>query len=298
MASAELTGLVQELRANGPDLSAPPAELRAAFEAMLADIPFAEDLSSQAIELGGIPGLRFGSPQERKGKVLLYLHGGAYVIGSARGYRSLAAELGRAAGATTYAIDYRLAPENPIPAAIDDAVAAYRALLGQGHAPSDIVIAGDSAGGGLTLAMLVALRDAGMPLPAAALLISPWADLSCTAASLVSKSQEDPALTARGLRDSAQLYLNGADVRDPRASPVFARLDGLPPLLVQVGTAEILFDDAIAVARVAGHAGTQVQLAIWPEMIHVWHAFAFMLPEGRAAIEEAGAFLRRQLSGK
>ena len=298
MASAQLTELVAGLRANGPDLAAPPAELRVAFEAMLADIPFAGDLTSGAIELGGVPGLRLASPQGRKSRALLYLHGGAYVIGSARAYRSLAAELGRAAGAITYAIDYRLAPEHPMPAAIDDALAAYRALLAQGLAPSDIVIAGDSAGGGLTLALLVALRDAGIALPAAALLISPWADLGCTAASLVSKAQEDPALSAAGLRDTARLYLNGADARDPRASPVFARLAGLPPLLVQVGTAEILFDDAIAVARAAGHAGNPVRLAIWPEMIHVWHAFAFMLPEGRAAIEEAGVFLQRHLAGQ
>ncbi|OJY68151.1 MAG: hypothetical protein BGP16_14890 [Sphingobium sp. 66-54] len=294
MASAELAGLIEGLRANGPDLTAPPEEVRAAFEAMLATIPFAEDLSSEPVDLGGVTGFRFASPHAAA-DALLYLHGGAYVIGSATSYRSLAAELGRACGATTYAIDYRLAPEHPFPAAIEDAAAAYRGLLARGIAPERIVIAGDSAGGGLALALLTALRDAGDALPAAALLISPWADLSCSAGTITSKTAEDPTLTADGLRVNAALYLNGADPRAPAASPVFADFKGLPPLLVQVGSAEILLDDAVAVARAAGHAGVAVQLAIWPEMIHVWHAFAFMLPEGRAAIAQAGAFLAGHL---
>lgn len=295
MASAELAGLIEGLRANGPDLAAPPEELRPAFEAMLATIPFADDLTSEPVELGGVAGFRFASPQAAADSALLYLHGGAYVIGSATGYRSLAAELGRACGATTYAIDYRLAPEHPFPAAIEDAVAAYRALLARGIAPERIVIAGDSAGGGLALAVLIALRDAGDALPAAALFISPWADLSCTAGTITSKAAEDPTLTAEGLRVNAALYLNGADPRMPAASPIFADLKGLPPLLVQIGSAEILLDDAVAVARAAGHAGVAVQLAVWPEMIHVWHAFAFMLPEGSAAMAQAGAFLAGHL---
>ena len=295
MASPELAGLIEGLRANGPDLTAPPPQVRAAFEEMLAAVPFSDDLSCDAIDLGGIPGLRMASPDAEPATALLYLHGGAYVIGSARAYRSLAAELARAAGAVAYSIDYRLAPEHPMPAAIEDAAAAYRALLAEGFDASRIVIAGDSAGGGLTLATLLALRDAGDPLPAAALLLSPWADLTGEAATLLGKAQEDPALTADGLSAMAGLYLANADPRDPRASPAFADLAGLPPLLIQVGTAEILLDDAIAVARAAGLAGVEARLAIWADMIHVWHAFAFMLPEGRAAIEEAGEFLRRHL---
>jgi len=295
MPSAELSGLVEGLRANGPNLAGPPIEVRAEFEEMLATIPFADDLTSEAISLGGVPGFRFTSPQAAADKILLYLHGGAYVVGSATGYRSLAAELGRATGATSYAIDYRLAPEHPYPAAVDDAVTAYRALLAQGVPAHQIVIAGDSAGGGLTLAMLIRLRDAGDALPAAALLISPWADLGCTAASLTSKAAQDPSLTPEGLRATAALYLNGADARTPAASPIFGDLSGLPPLLVQVGTAEILLDDAIAVARVAGQHDVAVDLAIWPHMVHVWHAFAFMLPEGQAAITQAGTFLAQHL---
>ena len=296
MASPELAGLIEGLRANSLDLTVPPAEARSAFEAMLADIPFADDLHSEPMVLDGVPGLRIASPQSDAALALLYLHGGGYVIGSASGYRSLAAELGRAAGAVTYAIDYRLAPEHRFPAAIDDSVTAYRALLAQGIAPSRIVLAGDSAGGGLTLAVLLALRDAGLPMPASALLISPWADLTGSADTLASKAPEDPALTADGLHVSAERYLATADPRDPRASPIFADLKGLPPLFVQVGTAEILLDDAVAIARAAGMAGVELQLSIWPDMIHVWHAFAFMLPEGRNAIDEAGRFLARQLA--
>jgi acetyl esterase/lipase len=296
MPSAELSGLVEGLRANGPDLTGSPVDVRAAFEAMLATIPFAGDLTSEAVSLGGVPGLRFASPQAAANKALLYLHGGAYVIGSATGYRSLSAELGRAAGAISYAIDYRLAPEHPYPAAIDDAVTAYRALLAQGIPADQIVIVGDSAGGGLTLATLMRLRDAGDALPAAALLISPWADLGCTAESLTAKAVQDPSLTLEGLRATAALYLNGTDARTPAASPVFGDLHGLPPLLIQVGTAEILLDDAIAVTRRAGQHDVAVDLSIWPHMVHVWHAFAFMLPEGQAAVAQAGAFLARHLS--
>lgn len=296
MASAELAGLIEGLRANGPDLSAPPQKVRADFEAMLAGIPFADDLISTPIQLGRVPGLRLSAPDVPSETVMLYLHGGAYVIGSAQGYRSLAAELGRAANATCYAIDYRLAPEHPFPAAIEDVLSAYEALLARGISSSNIVFAGDSAGAGLALAALAAVRDENIPVPAAALLISPWADLTCSSASLSQKAADDPSLTAAGLRAMANIYLGGAAPDHVRASPAFANLTGLPPLLIQVGTSEILLDDALAVASRAAHAGVDVSLRVWPEMIHVWHAFAFMLPEGRAAIAEAGAFLQKHLA--
>jgi acetyl esterase/lipase len=263
---------------------------------MLSTIPFAEDLTTSPVQLGSISGLYFTGPDSHSDTALLYLHGGAYVIGSAQGYRSLAAELGRAAGASCYAIDYRLAPEHPFPAAVEDAVEAYKAMLLGGLSPAKIAIAGDSAGGGLALAALIALRDQGLPMPAAALLISPWADLTCTAVSLTKKADEDPSLTAAGLRATADLYLAGASANDPRASPIFADLAGLPPILIQVGTSEILLDDALKVSKRAALSGVDTHLRVWPEMIHVWHAFAFMLPEGRAAISEAGAFLQTHLA--
>lgn len=295
MASAELQTLIAGLRENGPDLTAPPGEVRESFEALLATIPVAEDLSFEADALGGVPGLRASAPGADADAALLYLHGGAYVIGSATGYRALAGELGRAAGAVAHPVDYRLAPEHRYPAAVDDAVAAYRALLDRGLAPGRIALAGDSAGAGLALATLVALRDAGDPLPAAALLISPWADLRCEAESLTAKAAEDPSLTAEGLRAMAAIYLGDADPGAPLASPAAADLAGLPPLLVQVGSAEILLDDTIAVARAAGIAGAEARLEIWPEMIHVWHAFGFMLPEGREAVAVAGRWLAERI---
>jgi acetyl esterase/lipase len=298
LADDELSQLIAGLRAGGPDLGAPPEESRPAFEALLATLPVADDIRFTPETLGGVPGLRAETDGMATDAALLYLHGGAFVVGSAQGYRGLAAELGRAGGLTTHAIDYRLAPEHPFPAAIDDAVAAYRALLDQGIAPGRIAIAGDSAGGGLTLSTLVSLREAGLPLPACGLLLSPWADLACEGASITGKAAQDPSLTEAGLRATAAYYLNGADPRTPLASPIHADLSGLPPLLIQVGSAEILLDDAVRVAAAVGAADGAVRLAIWPEMVHVWQAFAFMLGAGRAAIAEAGAFLSSHTGGR
>ncbi|WP_404712542.1 alpha/beta hydrolase [Sphingomonas sp. MMS24-J13] len=291
MASAELEQLVAGLRAGGPDLGAPPAEARAAFEALLAGIPVAPDVAFEPLSLGGVPAMRAVTPGAAGDAALLYMHGGGFVVGSAQGYRGLAAELARAAGLTAFSIDYRLAPENPFPAAVDDAVAAYADLLARGFAPGRIVLAGDSAGGGLTLSALVAIRDRGLPLPAAGFLLSPWTDLACEGASLVTKAAEDPALKADALRICAARYLGDADARTPLASPLHADLADLPPLLIQVGSAEILLDDAVRTAAAAGAAAVSVRLEIWPEMVHVFQAFAFMLPEGREAIATAGAFM-------
>lgn len=296
MSDQELDVLLESLRTGGPDLTQPPPQARAAFEAMMADMPVAPDIGFHDDSLAGIPALASSTPQAQDGRTLFYLHGGAYVIGSARAYRGLAAELARAAGAHGLALDYRLAPEHPFPAAVDDAVAAYRALLDRGAKPGSIVFAGDSAGGGLTVAALVAARDAGLPMPAAALLLSPWADLECAGGSMSSKAAEDPTLTRDGLVYMAGLYLGGAAARTPGASPIHADLSGLPPLLIQVGSAEVLLDDAVRLAAAAGAAGVATQLQVWPRMIHVWHAFAFMLSEGRDAVAEAGAFLERRLA--
>lgn len=288
----ELAQLIAAMRAGGLDLGAPPKEAREGFEALLATLPVAEDLSFEPDVLGGIPALKAVSPASASDRALLYLHGGAYVAGSAQGYRGLAAELSRAAGMTGYAIDYRLAPEDPFPAAVEDSVAAYLALIERGFAPDRIAIAGDSAGGGLALATLVSLRDHGHPLPSCAFLISPWADLACEGGSVITKAADDPSLTETALRTTAAHYLGGADARAPLASPIHADLRGLPPLLVHVGSAEILLDDAVRVARAAGHAGVQVRLDVWPDMVHVWHAFGFMLTAGRDAIADAGRFLK------
>lgn len=293
MPSVELQQLVTGLRAGGPDFTAPPQQARAEFAALLETLPVADDIRFDEIKLGGVPVLRSEVDGQGPG-ALLYFHGGAFVVGSAGGYRALAAELARAAGATGYSVEYRLAPEHPFPAAVEDAVAAYRTLL-ETVPPAQIVVAGDSAGGGLALSLLVKLRDDGLPLPAAALLISPWVDLACEGGTVTSKAASDPSLTPAGLRAMAGHYLGGAEARSPLASPLYADLAGLSPLLVQVGSEEILLDDAVRLAGAAGAAGTAVQLEIWPDMVHVWHAFAFLLPEGRQAIAAAGQFLRQRI---
>ena len=290
---ASLPPLIAGLRAGGPDFAAPPLEARAQFEQTLATIPPPEGIVFSDTMLGNIVTIRAEHAGADDSAALLYLHGGAYIAGSAKGYSSLAGELGRAVGVPAYAVDYRLAPESPFPAAIEDCHAAYRALIDRGIAAERIVLAGDSAGGGLVVSLLLALRDAGDPIPAGALAISPWANLLCNSASITSKAAEDPSLTQAGLRAGAQHYLGGTDPRDPKASPVFADLSALPSLLIQVGSAEILLDDAVDLARAAGRAAVPVRLDIWPGMPHVWHAFGFMLEAGRAAIADAGAFLRR-----
>lgn len=295
MVDPELEVLIGMMRAGELDFAADPAVTRAMFDELTGAFPVADDLVFSPVVLGGVAGLKAVSVGVADDAALLYLHGGAYVVGGSQSYRGQAGELGRAVGVTAYVIDYRLAPEHPCPAAVDDGVAAYRALLDQGLKASRIVIAGDSAGGGLTLATLVAARDAGLPMPAAAFVISPWADLACAGASMKTKAAADPSLTEDGLKKAAAHYLGGQSATAPLASPIHADLTGLPPLLIHVGSAEILLDDAIRLAGVAGAAGVAVRLEVWPEMIHDWHLFAFMLGAGRRALAEAGTFLKSHL---
>jgi acetyl esterase/lipase len=224
--------------------------------------------------------------------VLLYLHGGSYALGSPASHRHLCATLGAEAGAAVLALDYRLAPESPFPAAVTDAVAACRCLLAQGTPPSRITLAGDSAGAGLAVAAMQVLRDARDPLPAAAVCISPWADLGCTGASHTERADREVLLDTRDLREMAERYLAGTDPRHPLASPVHADLTGLPPLLIQVGTEEVLWDDARGLQEAAQRADVRVDFEAWPDMFHVWHWYHPVLPEGRAAIAAAGRFLR------
>ena len=296
MASPELAQLIEGLRASAPDFSAPPAEVRAVFENLLAGMPVPDGATYSATTLGGVPALECRHGGDTSRGTLLYFHGGGYVAGSAQGYRALPTMLARAANLAALAIDYRLAPEAPFPAAIDDGVAAYLALLASGVAADRIILAGDSAGGGLVAATLLKLRDGGHPLPAAAVLLSPWVDLAGEGASFEGKAAQDPSLTPAGLRAGAQHYLAGADPKNPLASPIYADLSGLPPLLIQVGSAEILLDDAVRLAGAAGAAGTTVRLEIWAEMVHVWQSFAFMLPEGAAAIADAAVFINSHLA--
>ncbi len=277
----------EKLAQAGNDLKA----MRAVMEGMTA-FPSAGETRCTPVNAGGVPAEWIAASGAADDRVILYLHGGGYVMGSIATHREMAARLSKAARARALVIDYRLAPEHPFPAAVDDAVAAYRWLLSQNIKPSRIVVAGDSAGGGLTLATLVALRDAKAPLHAAGVCISPWTDMEGTGDSMVTRAKADPVVQKQGLLGMAQLYLGGKDPKSPLAAPLYANLEGLPPLLIQVGDAETLLDDATRVAEKAKRAGVTVDLEVWPEMPHVWHLFAPFLPEGQQAIDKIGQYVQ------
>jgi len=225
---------------------------------------------------------------------LLYLHGGGYFACSAFTHRSITAAYA-VRGLRVFAPNYRLAPEHPFPAAVDDALAVYRGLLESGIAPEAFAIGGDSAGGGLALAALLAAKEAGLPMPACALLFSPWTDLAGTGASLQTNRQRDALLVSDKLHEGAQVYLNGTDAKNPLASPLYGDLAGLPPMLIQVGDTEILLDDSTRLADAARAAGITVDFKIWENMPHVWQVSQFFLPEARAALDEAAAFAKLYL---
>ena len=255
------------------------------------------DVKVEPVTANGVRAEWSSTPSATDDAALLYLHGGGYVIGSLDSHRHLVAEAGRAAGCWALALDYRLAPEHPFPAAVEDAVAGYRYLLGRGLKPDRIALAGDSAGGGLVVAAMVAIRDAGLPQPGCGWCISPWVDMEASGGTMTSRSAADPMVQKAGVLDMARLYLNGADPRSPLASPIYANLNGLAPLLIQVGAAETLLDDALALAKAAGAADVYVDLQIWPEMVHVWHLFHPELKAGMRAIASGGGFVWERRAG-
>jgi acetyl esterase/lipase len=230
-----------------------------------------------------------GQPQ----RTIYYLHGGGYVACSPQTYRSFTSTLARTANASVFALDYRLAPEHRFPAAVEDAVAGYRWLLDQGVAPQEIVIGGDSAGGGLTMATLVALRDAGERLPRAAFLISPWTDMACAGLSLDTNDKRDPMFYGAGVRYMAPVYLGGASPHDPLASPVYADLSKLPPLLIHVSDTEVLLDDSTRLSDQAKRCGVKVKLRVWTGLPHAWPVMvAFRMPESFQALGEIAEFIK------
>lgn len=273
-------------------------QVRRGFEEMLTQFPPAPGVTFESAQIGSIPGAWAIPADAVAGRVLLYLHGGGYAVGSSTAYRPLASELARRMNARVLIPDYRLAPENQYPAALDDAVSAYRWLVDQGTPAGSIALAGDSCGGGLAIATLVAIRDAGLPMPAGAAVFSAWADLDVTSASMTSKAAEDFILDAERLRGMAGGYLGTTPPRTPGASPVYANLKGLPPLLIQVGSTEILLDDSTRLAANAGAAGVKVRLDIWPEMFHVWHSWSPLLDEAAEALDDAAAFLSGLFAGR
>jgi epsilon-lactone hydrolase len=255
----------------------------------------APDVGVEPVTANGVKAEWTATPNDLRDAALLYLHGGGYVIGSLDSHRHLAAEAGRAAGIAALALDYRLAPEHPFPAAVDDALAGYRFLLGRGISPGRVAIAGDSAGGGLVVAAMLAIREAGLPQPGCGWCISPWVDMEAIGETMTSKAPADPTVQRAGLLDMAMMYLSGADPRSPLAAPIYGNLSGLAPLMIQVGACETLLDDALRLANIGGAADVRVDLQIWPEMIHVWHLFHPELKAGRQAIEAGGAYVRAMI---
>lgn len=273
-------------------------ERRERIDEVCSAWPVADDVMLEAADVGGVPGEWSSVPGSDAARVLLFFHGGGYCSGSIRSHRRMVTEAGRAAGLRTLAIGYRLAPEHPFPAALDDAMTAWRWLRGQGIDAAQIALGGDSAGGGLTLALLSALRDDGQDGPGCAWLVSPWTDLTMSGASLATKDAVDPLIHKAYLEELAAAYVPaGIDRRDPRVSPLFGSPAGLPPMLIQVGSSETLLDDATRFAAAAGAAEVPVILEIWPHMIHAWPAWNAALDAGRRALASAGAFMRRHLAG-
>jgi acetyl esterase/lipase len=276
------------------DYTAPVHELRLKTELAARLAKFPRGVTVEPACIAGLPAEWLCPAGSAPAGVMLYLHGGGYVLGSCRSHRALVARLARAGRVRILSLEYRLAPEHPFPAAVEDAAAAYRWLLQKGGSPQQLLIAGDSAGGGLALATLVSMRDQGEPLPAAAVYLSPLTDLAGTGESMVSKAQVDPWLAPQ-VKALLQHYIGQNDPRSPLLSPLYADLRGLPPMLIQVGSDEILLSDSTRLAQRAQAAGVPVTLQEWPGMWHVFQAWSPYLPEANQAVQEIGRFIRRSL---
>jgi acetyl esterase/lipase len=296
MTVSQLDSLITLLRSRPAPATQDVIESRARFEKMGAFLGGAPDAKCEKVDVDGVPAEWVSAPDVDASRAVLYLHGGGYAIGSINTHRRLAFDISAASGARVLLLDYRLAPEHPFPAAVDDAAAAWRWLLKQGLAADKLAIAGDSAGGGLTIATLVNLRDRKLGLPACAVAISPWVDLEGVGTSMTARAGADPMVQKAGLGWMADMYLAGKDARTPLAAPMHADLSGLPPILVQVGTAETLLDDATRIAERMHSAGGEVKLSVWPNMLHVFPLFAPILSEGMDGCREIGAFMRARMA--
>jgi epsilon-lactone hydrolase len=260
----------------------------------LPSSPLYKETTFEKLTIAGVSAEWFRREDAAHGPVILYLHGGGYGLGSVETHRDLVARVCRSSRASALAIDYRLAPEHKFPAQLDDAMAAYRWLMQQGIDPRRMVVAGDSAGGGLAIALLVKLRDSGMPLPAAGVCLSPWVDLEGTGASMDENDRYD-YISRRAINQYRKRFVDDRDVRHPLAAPLYAELHRLPPVLVQAGSAEVLLDDSRRIVDKLRAAGVDVTFRVWEDMIHVWQLFAFMVPQGSAAIDEIGDFIRERV---
>jgi len=284
------------LRQGRLDTAGDVPTLRAAFNAVMAQVPVAPDVQQNPVEVGGVAGLEVIIEGTKSESLILYFHGGVYVIGTAASSVPLVSDLVRRTGTKAITIQYRLGPEHPYPAAVEDARAAYEGLLAEGVAPAQIALAGESAGGGLAVATLLALREAGVPLPSCAYLMSPYVDLTLSGDTLADREEVDPVLTPEGLRARVPDYVAGADASDPFISPIFGDLRELPPLLIQVGSHEILLSDAVRLAERAAISDVPVTLEVTPGVPHVFQGFAVLLDEAGAALDRASDFMNGQLA--
>ena len=294
----EIAGVRALLAARQPDPGAPPptyAERRASMDAMgeMGALPTGCFHEPQA--MGGVKCERVVPQGAVAGRTILYLHGGGYTAGSPRSHRPMVARIAEAAKAVAIVVDYRLGPENRFPAAVEDAVAVYRALIEWRIDPAKLIVAGDSAGGGLAMALALALKTEDLPQPAGFFAISPWADLTQSGASYRTKADSDPTITKAGLDNAALAYLGGLDARDPLASPVLGDFEGVAPVLIQTGSEEALLSDSLTLADVLAHARVDIRLEVWPEMIHVFHAWGGALQAARRAIRVAGAWMDERM---
>ncbi|MGI3781067.1 MAG: alpha/beta hydrolase [Janthinobacterium lividum] len=294
--TAQQRDLVHQILRDAPfDLGGDVAVHRALMEQMLTAQPLPDDVRMTPGELGGVPVIFIDIVDVEPRGTIFHMHGGGFALGSARGSVGLASTLARKTGLRAVSIDYRLAPEAPFPAAVDDVTAAYGALTDQLGDSSRIIVSGESAGGNLAVELLIASRASGVALPAAALLLSPMTDLTVAGESFSTKTRVDPNITATAIRTRVAEYLSDTDPSDPRVSPIFADLSGLPPLLIQAGSHEVLLDDATRLAVKAAGDDVAVTLDITPEVPHVFQAFAGILDEGNAALDRAAAFIGHHL---
>ncbi|MGB3865371.1 MAG: alpha/beta hydrolase [Xanthobacteraceae bacterium] len=270
------------------------AEIRESFDTEMARIPLADNVTTQSLTFGKVPAEKITPANATPGKTLLYLHGGGHIFGSIKSHRHFVSRLAVAARIPAWHIDYRLAPEHPYPAAIEDALAAYRAILDSGIAPADLLVGGESAGGNLAAALSLKLKQENLPQPAGLYLLSPWLDMGTSAESYDKVGARDPMITRDGIVGVATAYLGGQP-DNPLASPVRADLSGLPPVLIQVGSEEVLLSDSIAFANKAALTGIDVTLRVWAGMPHAWPLFHPFLRAGLPAIEEVGAWMRQRL---
>ena len=295
-ASEALQRVIRMLQDRGGETYTTLGEDRLGYEVMMSQFKLTGDIRCERVAAGGVAAEWITAPGAAGDRVLLYLHGGGYTRGSVRTHRESLSRISRSARARVLGLDYRLVPEHPFPAQLEDTIAAYRWLLSRGMDPRKIVIGGDSAGGGLTVSACVALRYLGEPMPAAGICLSPWTDLESIGESYTTNAQVDPLVKIERLHDMAKAFLAGKDPRTPLAAPLYADLRGLPPLLIMAGSIELMLDDATRLAQRAKEAGVDVTLEVWEDMPHNWQLFASVLPEGQQSIERIGEFVGKHTS--